>query len=365
MSRSSPSSTCDASRRRGGSALCTPRTATSVSVAPLVHAVGRRSHAARRRCRPAAGGDHDASRPPRARRRPRAAVARRVPSAHRAPLDACRPPTTQTHRAVALALQRRGGHGSRGGAAGGRGRARARRRVEEAHLDAHVGQDARVERVEGDAHPHRRLLAVGRRHDGDRRAPGCASRDRRRASPRTCWPSRTRLMNASLTSTSISSDSMSTMVAMPVRVKPPPAEIGETISPGCASLEITTPANGARTTWSSRSLLRAARPRAAATRQLRLRRRRAAPPAPAPRRGRIERGLGDQAACAQRALAVAASRRASASRTSISSSRASAASSCDGAPRFGQARVAASRRASTWSCAPRPPPRSAPRRCGR
>ena len=57
----------------------------------------------------------------------------------------------------------------------------------------------------------------------------------------------TRLMYASLTSTSTSRESMSTMVAMPVRVKPPPADIGEIISPGCASLEMTTPANGART----------------------------------------------------------------------------------------------------------------------
>jgi hypothetical protein len=41
---------------------------------------------------------------------------------------------------------------------------------------------------------------------------------------------------------------MSTMVQMPVRVKPPPAETGDTISPGCASLEIATPLNGARIT---------------------------------------------------------------------------------------------------------------------
>ena len=40
---------------------------------------------------------------------------------------------------------------------------------------------------------------------------------------------------------------MSTIVAMPLRVKPPPAEIGEIISPGCAALTVTTPANGART----------------------------------------------------------------------------------------------------------------------
>ena len=44
---------------------------------------------------------------------------------------------------------------------------------------------------------------------------------------------------------------MSTTVPMPVRVKPPPADSGETISPGCAALAITTPENGARTTvWS-------------------------------------------------------------------------------------------------------------------
>ena len=34
---------------------------------------------------------------------------------------------------------------------------------------------------------------------------------------------------------------------MPVRVNPPPAESGETISPTCAAFAITTPANGART----------------------------------------------------------------------------------------------------------------------
>src|SRR6185503_8109595 len=64
-------------------------------------------------------------------------------------------------------------------------------------------------------------------------------------------PARTRLMNDSLTSTSISRELMSISVAMPVRVKPPPAEIGETISPGCAFFETMTPANGARTSRSS------------------------------------------------------------------------------------------------------------------
>ena len=47
---------------------------------------------------------------------------------------------------------------------------------------------------------------------------------------------------------------MSTMVQMPVRVKPPPAETGDTISPGCASFEIATPLNGARMTVLSRSV---------------------------------------------------------------------------------------------------------------
>ena len=46
-------------------------------------------------------------------------------------------------------------------------------------------------------------------------------------------------MKASPTSTSTSSESMSTIVPMPVRVKPPPADSGETISPGCAALAIT------------------------------------------------------------------------------------------------------------------------------
>ncbi len=45
---------------------------------------------------------------------------------------------------------------------------------------------------------------------------------------------------------------MSTMVQMPVRVKPPPAEIGETISPGWAALTVTTPEKGAVTMVSSR-----------------------------------------------------------------------------------------------------------------
>ena len=36
------------------------------------------------------------------------------------------------------------------------------------------------------------------------------------------------------------------MVQMPVRVKPPPADSGEIISPGCALRSTTTPANGAR-----------------------------------------------------------------------------------------------------------------------
>ena len=50
---------------------------------------------------------------------------------------------------------------------------------------------------------------------------------------------------------------MSTMVQMPVRVKPPPADTGEIISPGCASLEMAMPSNGARTTMSVRSVWRA------------------------------------------------------------------------------------------------------------
>ena len=45
---------------------------------------------------------------------------------------------------------------------------------------------------------------------------------------------------------------MSTIVQMPVRVKPPPADTGETISPGCASFEIAMPLNGARMTVLSR-----------------------------------------------------------------------------------------------------------------
>ncbi len=44
---------------------------------------------------------------------------------------------------------------------------------------------------------------------------------------------------------------MSTIVQMPVRVKPPPADMGEIISPGCAFFEVTMPAKGARMIVSS------------------------------------------------------------------------------------------------------------------
>ena len=47
---------------------------------------------------------------------------------------------------------------------------------------------------------------------------------------------------------------MSTIVQMPVRVKPPPADTGDTISPGCASLVTATPLNGARMIVLSRSV---------------------------------------------------------------------------------------------------------------
>ena len=49
---------------------------------------------------------------------------------------------------------------------------------------------------------------------------------------------------------------MSTIVPIPDRVNPPPADTGEIISPGCASFEIATPSNGARTAMSARSVRR-------------------------------------------------------------------------------------------------------------
>ncbi len=51
---------------------------------------------------------------------------------------------------------------------------------------------------------------------------------------------------------------MSTMVQIPVRVKPPPAETGEIISPGCASFDTAMPLNGARMTVSAMSVCRKA-----------------------------------------------------------------------------------------------------------
>ena len=55
------------------------------------------------------------------------------------------------------------------------------RLAQERHLHAHVGQDARIELLEADAHQHRGLLPIGRRHGRDDLAPESASRDTRRA----------------------------------------------------------------------------------------------------------------------------------------------------------------------------------------
>jgi len=62
-------------------------------------------------------------------------------------------------------------------------------------------------------------------------------------------------MEDSLTSTSILGVHVHVMVAMPVRVKPP-AEIGETISPTCASLGDDDAVERARMTVLSTALLR-------------------------------------------------------------------------------------------------------------
>ena len=54
------------------------------------------------------------------------------------------------------------------------------------------------------------------------------------------------MIKASFTSTSTSKESISTIEQIPVLVKPPPADTGDTISPGCAALKTTTPPKGAR-----------------------------------------------------------------------------------------------------------------------
>ena len=101
-------------------------------------------------------------------------------------------------------------------------------------------------RVNDTAHLHRSLLAI---RGGDYRPHrrgylpigiGIEDRDGFLSGPS---PARYR---TSFTSTSISLEFMSTMVAIPVRVKPPPADIGETISPTWASLDTMMPSNGAR-----------------------------------------------------------------------------------------------------------------------
>ena len=132
--------------------------------------------------------------------------------------------------------------------------------LEEAHLDAHVRAGC-ADRAASNA-MRTRTVAFCRSAVGTMLItwPGIFQSGYASSTASTRCSSCTRLMYASLTSTSISRESMSTIVAMPVRVKPPPADIGDTVSPGCASLEITTPANGARTSQVVEDLL--GRPRA-------------------------------------------------------------------------------------------------------
>ena len=93
-------------------------------------------------------------------------------------------------------------------------------------------------------------------------AAGMVQSGRRRAPPYAASgsdPADERLVDV----TSISIQSMSTIVHTPVRVKPPPAESGEIISPGCALRSTTTPPNGARIAClSSTAVLRCASSRA-------------------------------------------------------------------------------------------------------
>jgi hypothetical protein len=139
---------------------------------------------------------------------------------------------------------------------------------------------------------------------------------------------------------------MSTIVQMPVRVKPPPAETGDTISPGCASFEIATPENGARITMSSMAVCCRATccsataicSRSEATR--------------ATRAFTSAFALSISAAVTRPSFARrsrrACTRRASSRRTSASGTARRAASSCARASASAARIVESSRRASTW-----------------
>src|SRR6185436_9268273 len=114
------------------------------------------------------------------------------------------------------------------------GRARARRPpraagpgangLEKGHPNAHVGDDAPVARLDGDGTFTVALLrsAVGMMA---MTLPGIFHSGYALSVLSTGWPDCTRPMYASFTSTSISSEFMSTMVPIPVRVKPPPADM--------------------------------------------------------------------------------------------------------------------------------------------
>ena len=93
------------------------------------------------------------------------------------------------------------------------------------------------------------------------------------------------------------------MVQMPVRVKPPPADTGEIISPGCAALAITTPPNGARMRMSSSSRRCKARPRSATTTFCARRAKRACSPSTF-KRSRSRSAWPDHVAFGQRARAI-------------------------------------------------------------
>ena len=145
------------------------------------------------------------------------------------------------------------------------------------------------------------------------------------------------------------------MVAMPVRVKPPPADIGETVSPGCASLEITTPENGARIARSSSPCSASATP-ALRDADLSLRPPRAAPRARRPRPQTASSTLcGDELALDE--AAVAHERLASHRRAGPRSH-----AGCGASPRatafvtlYSARAVDASSLASTWPCCTRAP----------
>jgi hypothetical protein len=157
---------------------------------------------------------------------------------------------------VAAALDGLGGHDHRLRGPGHRRRRRlglARGLVEERDAHAHLRQDPRIANLETDAHLDRGLGAVGGGDDRD---------DARRDVPIGIGVElhahvlvRMHAVDEVLADVDLDLERLHVDDRADAGARyPPPAEFGDSISPSCAALTVTMPANGARTTVSPRLL---------------------------------------------------------------------------------------------------------------